>query len=67
PGTSRAGKHHEQCSLHQGQAVKANYLKTGPARKHEEVKSDTPPTSPPLTPSTAFATPTPPHQLPTLT
>ncbi|MCI24646.1 hypothetical protein A2U01_0045831 [Trifolium medium] len=61
PGTSRAGMHREQSSLYQGQAATIIYLKTDPARRDQKVKSDTPPTSPPPMPSTAAATPKPPH------
>ncbi|KAK2404833.1 hypothetical protein QL285_054139 [Trifolium repens] len=49
--------HHELSNLDQNHAVTATYLNTEPAKREGEVKSDTPPTSHPPTPTVVSATP----------
>ncbi|KAK2413222.1 hypothetical protein QL285_035953 [Trifolium repens] len=56
----------EQCSLYQGLAATATYRRTDPAINGLEVRTDTPSTPPPPTPSTASAIPRPPPLTPTL-
>ncbi|MCI57937.1 hypothetical protein A2U01_0079189, partial [Trifolium medium] len=63
---SKDGKHHKQCNREPDQAATAKCLYAGPAKRGCEVKSDTPPTSPPHTPTTVSATPTHPLQHPIL-
>ncbi|MCI65561.1 hypothetical protein A2U01_0086819, partial [Trifolium medium] len=57
---------HELSNLEPDQAATDTYLKNGSAKRDCEVKADTPPTSPPPTPSSVSATPKHPLLPPTL-